>query len=291
MLRRIEAIAATCEPILAGDLGRRLPTRGIGDEFDRVAALFNAMLDRIEHLMAGLRQVSSDIAHDLRTPLTRLRQNLDAARRRSKDAASYEAAIDRAIAETDTILDTFAALLRIAQIEAGTRRAGFVPVDLSALLATVLEVYKPAAEEKGQQLEGSVPNGVAVTGDRELLTQMLANLVENAIRHSPPGAGIDVTLSTECGGEVEMVVADNGPGIPAEAREKVFQRFVRLETSRTTPGSGLGLSLVAAVADLHGIAVRLQDNRPGTRVCLRLPAGAGTAQARAGSGPRRSDDA
>lgn len=273
VLRRIELVAATAEHIMAGDLGRRVPTRGTGDEFDRLAAVLNAMLARNQQLMEGLRQVSNDIAHDLRTPLTRLRQSLEKSRSSARDLREYEDAVDRAIAETDTILDTFGALLRIAQIEAGTRRAGFRRLDLSALLDTVLEVYGPAADEKDQHIAGDVPAGIAATGDPELLTQMIANLIENAIRHSPPGARIVVTLAApeETGAGARIVVADSGPGIPVEHRDKVFRRFYRLDTSRTTPGSGLGLSLAAAIADLHGIELRLADNEPGLLVLLHMP--------------------
>jgi signal transduction histidine kinase len=271
LLRRIEAMNETSERIMAGELHRRVPVRGTGDEFDRLAANLNTMLDRTEHLMAGLRQVSNDIAHDLRTPLTRLRQNLEAARRRTPgNLAAYEAAMDRAIDETDAILDTFGALLRIAQVEAGTRRAGFDAVDLSSVLEAVIEVYAPAADDKQQALDTRVPPGVVVIGDRELLTRMLANIVENAIRHSPPGGRIEASLEATRG-VAEIVVADSGPGIPEEERGKVFRRFYRLEASRSTPGSGLGLSLVAAVAELHGIAIRLSDHAPGLRVSLEFP--------------------
>jgi signal transduction histidine kinase len=270
LLRRVEAINEITEHIVAGDLARRLPTRGTDDEFDRLAVNLNTMLERMERLMEGLRQVSNDIAHDLRTPLTRLRQNLEAARRHAHDIGGLEAAMDRAIAETDGILGTFGALLRIAQIEAGTRRAGFAEVNLSSVVATVIEVYGPAAEEKNQELTADVGENVTIVGDQELLTQMIANLVENAIRHSPIGARIDVGLTTEAS-TVRFVVADDGPGIPVEAHEKVFQRLFRLETSRTTPGSGLGLSLVAAVVDLHDMTVRLFDNDPGLRVVVEMP--------------------
>jgi signal transduction histidine kinase len=274
LLRRVEAVNTTSELIMAGDLGRRIPVRGTGDEFDRLASNLNAMLERIERLMEGLRQVSNDIAHDLRTPLTRLRQNLDAARRHSRSAPSLEAAMDRAVEETDAILAIFGALLRIAQIEAGTRRAGFTRVDLSAVLETVLEVYGPAAEEKSQTLLGDARAGTAIVGDRELLTQMVANLVENAIRHASEGGRIEASLAV-AEDRVQLVVADDGPGIPEAAREKVFQRFYRLEQARTTPGSGLGLSLVAAVADLHGMTVRLLDNHPGLRVVVEMPISSG----------------
>jgi signal transduction histidine kinase len=269
ILRRIDAINVTSEHIVSGDLRRRIPRSGNEDEFDRLAAHLNAMLDRIERLMGAMRQISNDIAHDLRTPLTRLRHALETARRHATDSAGYEAAIDGAIADTDAILETFGALLRIAQIEAGARRASFTDLDLSAVVEAVLEVYMPAAEEKQQVLTADIAPGLRTRGDRELLMQLVANLCENAIRHSPPTTRIEVSLRANQN-SAELVIADHGPGIPVEAREKVFQRFYRLETSRTTPGSGLGLSLVAAIAEVHEIRIRLEDNEPGLRVVVTL---------------------
>jgi signal transduction histidine kinase len=228
------------------------------------------MLDRIEGLMLGLQQVSSDIAHDLRTPLTRLRQSLELARRREHSVEGLHSALDGAILNVEAILETFGALLRIAQIESGTRRSGFTSVALSELLEGLIEAYQPVAEEKRQNLQGRVMPGLFVHGDRELLTQLFANLIENAIGHSPAGAEISVE-ATPTRGEVVVVVTDNGPGIPAEFRRKVLQRFYRLEASRTTPGSGLGLSLVAAVAILHEVAIDLEDNEPGLKCRVRFP--------------------
>jgi signal transduction histidine kinase len=278
VLRRVEAINRASERVMAGDLARRLPVKapvGAGDEFDRLAVNLNQMLDRIQDLVEGLRQVSTDIAHDLRTPLGRLRRTLEEVRDNSPvDVnADHLERINRAIAEADALVATFAALLRIAQIEAGAARRGFGAVDLSAVLETVLEVYGPAAEEKGQTLGGLLAPDVLATGDRTLLTQMVANLVENAIRHSPTGARIEVALtppSTEYGPEV--TISDNGPGIPAREKAKVFQRFYRLDSSRGTPGCGLGLALVSAIAGLHGIAIRLGDADPqGLRAILAFP--------------------
>lgn len=277
VLRRVEAINRASERIMAGELDRRLPTTagdrgGSGDEFDRLATNLNVMLDRIEVLVQGLRQVSTDIAHDLRTPLGRLRRTLESARNTALfDAGSVVApVIDRAIEEADAILNTFGALLRIAQIETGASRRGFGQVDLSAVLEDVLEVYAPAAEEKNQTLTRQIPTGIAVRGDRALLTQMLANLVENAIRHSRRGAHIELALRAAVGGEGPRVtISDDGPGIPEPERDKVFRRFYRLDASRSTPGNGLGLALVAAVVDLHGADIRLFDNSPhGLRVTL-----------------------
>ncbi len=278
LLRRLDAINRIAEHIVGGDLTRRVPTRSSQDEFDRLAANLNAMLDQMERLMDGLRQVSNDIAHDLRTPLTRLRQKLETARRSSLDRAAFDVAMDHAIAETDGLLATFGALLRIAEIESGARRSGFTTLELGPIVDTVVEVYGPAAEEKSQRLTSHTAAPVMIGADRELLTQMIANLVENAVRHAPCGAVIAVDLSAEPGRAI-LTIADNGPGIPPDMREKVLRRFVRLETSRTTPGSGLGLSLVAAVAELHGIALELLDNAPGLRVRLSVPLAAPVAPA------------
>jgi len=266
-LRRVEAVNRAAAGIVAGDLANRIPERGGEDEFDRLARNLNRMLDRIAGLMDGLRQVSSDVAHDLRTPLSRLRQGLERARQKARSVEDYEAAVDRAIAETDAILATFGALLRIAQLEAGTMRSGFVRVDLSDVFTRILEAYAAVAEDEGKTLSAKIAPGLAIPGDRELLTQMVANLVENAIRHTPTGTRIELTLAAGPRGPIGGV-ADTGPGIPEGARRQVFQRFFRLDRSRTMPGSGLGLSLVAAIVELHGIAISLDDNRPGLRVTL-----------------------
>ena len=268
-LRRVDAINRTMRRIIDGRLSDRVPTRGANDELDRLALNLNEMLDRVQMLMESLRQVSNDIAHDLRTPLSRLRQQLESARADARSMADYEDAVDAAIADADAILGMFAALLRIAQIEAGTRRAAFSALDLSSLFRSIAETYGAVAEERGQTLTAEIAPGIHGRGDRELLTQMLANLVENAIRHAPTGARIDLSLERRAAGPLG-IVADNGPGIPRGARDKVFRRFFRLERSRSTAGSGLGLSLVAAVADLHGIAVTLADNEPGLKVVLQF---------------------
>lgn len=265
-LKRVDAINRTSRAIIDGKLTDRIPTRGTGDELDRLALNLNEMLDRVQALMESLRQVSSDIAHDLRTPLSRHRQRLESARLKTRSVAD-QTVLDQAIADVDAILRTFAALLRIAQIEAGTRRAAFSAVDLSGTFRSIAETYGVVAEDRGQTLKAMIEPDIRTWGDRELLTQMLANLVENAIRHTPDGTQITLALEDQAGGPVG-IVADNGPGIPADARGKVFQRFFRLERSRSTAGSGLGLSLVAAVADIHGIAITLTDNEPGLKVRL-----------------------
>jgi signal transduction histidine kinase len=262
VLRRIETISQTSRDIMAGDLGRRIALSGTNDEFDHLAISLNAMLDRIQTLMRDLQQVSSDIAHDLRTPLTRLRQRLELARRRENDIDKLREALDGSIYDAEAILDTFSALLRIAQIESGARRSGFAPVDLTALLSELVEAYQPVAEERAQTLTGAIASDLRVNGDRELLAQLFANLIENAIRHTPASTTLTVDASA-CPSGIIAAVRDNGPGIPPELRSKVLQRFYRLEASRTTPGSGLGLSLVSAIAGLHEAQLELLDNKPG----------------------------
>jgi signal transduction histidine kinase len=270
VLRRVEAVSRASRAIMTGDLGQRIALHGTGDEFDHLSTSLNTMLDRIQDLMLGLQQVSSDIAHDLRTPLTRLRQRLELARRREITIEGLNAALDGAIENVDAILETFGALLRIAQIEAGTRRAGFRPVALSELLERLVEAYQPVAEEKAQDLQAKIAPGLRVNGDRELLTQLFANLIDNAIGHSPAEARLLIEASATLQG-AQVIVSDTGPGIPAPYRLEVLQRFYRLEVSRTASGSGLGLSLVNAVAALHDATLSLQDNEPGLRCILRFP--------------------
>lgn len=269
-MRRIEDINRTSRAIIAGSLSNRVPTRGSGDEMDQLAVNLNAMLDRIQSLMESLKRVSDDIAHDLRTPLSRLRHRLEAARESARTGADGTAVVEASIAEVDAILETFAALLRIAQIESGSRRSAFAEVDLGQVASGVAETYSAVAEDRGQRVVAQVEGSTLVLGDRELLTQMIANLVENSIRYSPAGTDVAVTLAQEKG-EPVLGIADTGPGVPEQEREKVLERFYRLEASRTTPGSGLGLALVKAVADLHGATLELLDNNPGLRVIVRFP--------------------
>jgi signal transduction histidine kinase len=268
-LRRVDEITRTAEAIIAGDLGRRIPLRGTKDDFDRLSGSLNQMLDRIVDLMESLRQVSNDIAHDLRTPLARLRHKLETLRRGVPSGADQSAVVAAAIAEADAILETFAALLRIAQVEAGTRRTGFREFDVSGVFGTVADAFGAAAEAEGKVLTADIEPGLTILGDRELLTQMLANLVENAIRHTPEGSRIEMELAGT-GSGLTAVVSDNGPGVPAQERERIFRRFYRLERSRTTPGSGLGLALVAAIADLHGIELTAADNAPGLKIMMKF---------------------
>jgi len=248
---RMDAISRTCRAIMAGNLRDRIAVRGSRDELDNLAIIINAMLDRIAALMDNLRQVSSDVAHDLRTPLTHLRQRLERARGEAQSPQQYAAALDAAIASADEILSLFAALLRIAQIEGGARRAGFAPVDLAALLQKTKEVYGAVAEDAAHALAVQPAAACMIRGDEELLFQLLANLVENAIVHTPAGTRITVALKEDAA-QVTLLVSDDGPGIPPEAHGKIFQRFYRADAARSQPGHGLGLALTAAVAELHG---------------------------------------
>ncbi|NEX18898.1 HAMP domain-containing histidine kinase [Thiorhodococcus mannitoliphagus] len=273
LVRRLESINQTSREIMAGDLSRRIPLSGSGDDFDQLAASLNAMLDRIEQLMASVRQVSDNIAHDLRTPLTRLRNKLELL---SAELSASGKAIDLAeetIGDAEEMLSTFNALLRIARIESGSRRAAFAEVDLAPLVQDVVELYEPLAAERGQQLIYSSAGPGRVFGDRDLLFQALANLVDNAIKYTPAGGEIQILVDAEPGGGARVEVADDGPGIPAELRDQVFRRFFRADDSRSTPGSGLGLSLVQAVVQLHRASIELSDHQPGLRVILRLGAG------------------
>jgi signal transduction histidine kinase len=274
MLRRVDAVNRTSERIIHGDMSQRVPLTGSGDEFDQLATNLNAMLDQIERLMAGMRQVTDNIAHDLRTPLARLRARLEVTLLEKPDAQRYGEALRQTIAEADTLLGTFNALLSIAEAEAGSRREALAVVRLDEIARSVSELYEPVADEKGVTLVALIDDGVLVRGDRHLLSQAIANLLDNALKYTPAGS---VSLTVRAEGELARVeVADTGPGVPPEQREAVFDRFVRLEGSRSTPGNGLGLSLVRGVARMHGGAVRLEENRPGAaspglRVILTLP--------------------
>ncbi len=268
MVRRIEAINQTSREIMSGDLSRRIPTDRSGDDFDELTGNLNAMLDRIGSLMEEVRRISDNIAHDLKTPLSRLKNSLELLNTHSaEDPEGRRALIEQSIAEADGLLATFNALLRIARIESGERRAAFAAVDLQQLLHDVVEFYAPLAEERQQTLALSVSSAARVPGDRDLLFQAFANLLDNAIKYTPPQGHIKVDLA-ELTGHPHVTVADSGPGIPAQERDKVFRRFYRLEASRGLPGNGLGLSLVAAVAKLHDIKLAVEDNAPGLRVAM-----------------------
>ncbi|MDB5669350.1 MAG: Periplasmic sensor signal transduction histidine kinase [Alphaproteobacteria bacterium] len=267
--RRLEAVDRTANAIIAGDLSQRVPLSGSGDEFDRLATTLNLMLERIAALLGNLRQVSGDIAHDLRTPLTRLRQKLELGVAGGGDAASLREVMIDAIEHSDDMLALFAAILSISEVEAGGARVRKDRLDLSALVLDLAESYRLSAEDKGQRLSAQVDPGVEVDGNRELLAQLCVNVLDNALHHTPPGTAIAISLTN--GEAVELVIEDSGPGIPAEESERVFGRFIRLERSRSTPGHGLGLSLVAAIAKAHGGEVRIEDNRPGVKLMVRLP--------------------
>ncbi|HTN97020.1 MAG TPA: HAMP domain-containing sensor histidine kinase, partial [Nordella sp.] len=266
-LRSIDRINATSNAIMRGQLKERIPVYDTSDEIDKLAANLNQMLDGNQALLELLKQVSTNVAHDLRTPMTRLRQHLEESTLARLSADAYRAVIDQAIDEIDSILATFSALLRIAQIESGSRKTAFKPVYLSAVAERLADSYRAVAEDDGKALGSTVAQGVVFTGDEELLTQMLANLVENAIKHTPTGSTIRLELS-EGTERMTAVVTDDGPGIPEDERDRVFEQFYRLDRSRTTPGQGLGLALVSAVAQLHQIEVRLEDNQPGLRAVV-----------------------
>jgi len=271
LLQRVEAINRTGQQIIRGDLKQRVALTGAGDEFDRLAENLNTMLDQIERLMTGMREVTDNIAHDLRGPLTRMKARLELAlMARRQDPAEDRAAIEGAIADTDRLLATFNALLSIAEAESGAVHQSMQPVDLAKLAADVAELYAPALEEKGLTLETSFKDGPAVQGSRQLLFQAITNLLENAMKYTQAGGRVGVTAGA-VDGAARLVVSDTGPGIPAELRAKVLERYVRLDQARSTPGSGLGLSMVAAVAKLHGAGLELGDSNPGLKVTLTFP--------------------
>lgn len=265
--RRIEIISRTCRRIMSGDLTQRVNVPRTNDEFGRLALSINAMLDQIERLMHGMQQVSDNVAHDLRTPLTRLRSRLESALRHMDDPDNREA-IEGAVADADSLLATFAALLRIARAEAGSQK-NFVDLDMPAIIEEVADLYGPLAEDKELTFVSDAKPGLKARGDRNLVAQALANLVDNAIKYTETGT--IVISATERDGRAMVVVSDTGPGIADADKDKVLERLVRLEQSRTSPGSGLGLSLVKAVAKSHGLELTLKDNHPGLRVELVFP--------------------
>jgi len=283
MLARIEAVTETSRKIMAGDLSRRIALSGSGDELDRLAESLNAMLARIEELLLAFREVSDNIAHDLKTPLNRLRNRAEAALRSGDGSGAYRDGLAKAIEEADELIKTFNSLLLIARLEGGAIAESMAPVDPAAIIGDIAELYEPAAEEAGLTLAVSAEPGLKLVANRELVSQAVANLVDNAIKYSTAPAGAApfpaasspgaITISlTRAGTSIEIAVGDRGPGIAPRDRERVLQRFVRLEKARSLPGAGLGLSLVAAVARMHGGSVRLEDNAPGLKVVLALPA-------------------
>jgi signal transduction histidine kinase len=270
MLARLDRINTTTAEIMDGDLSRRVALSDAHDEFDALAENLNAMLDRIERLMKGVREVTDSVAHDLRTPLNRLRNRLEATLRHLDPASDPAPEIEAAVAETDQLITTFNALLLIAEADAGVTRGAMTPIDLAAIAEDMAELYEPLAEEKGVTLKIEPAGATMIDGNRSLISQALANLVDNAIKYTPAGGTVTVTASETPLG-VELRVADTGPGIPAAERSRVVERFVRLDASRNAPGTGLGLSLVAAVARLHDARLLLEDNAPGLRAVMRFP--------------------
>ncbi len=288
VLKRFDAVTETTQRIMAGDLSGRLPVTGIGDELDRLAINLNVMLERIEALMRGLKEVSDNIAHDLKTPLTRLRNRCEAALRTAKSETEYRAALHGMIEESDGLIRTFDALLMIARAELGQARDNMTEFDAAEIVSGVGELYEPLAEEKGLSLTIDAPQAAPIKGNRELLSQALANLIDNAIKYARPAqigeaatqkaeaaaqmppAGIVLAVRRE-GERVLLSVADRGPGIAEADRNRAVERFVRLDQSASEQGSGLGLSLAAAVARLHGGELTLEDNAPGLKVVVSLP--------------------
>ncbi|MDQ0315138.1 sensor histidine kinase [Amorphus orientalis] len=273
VLKRIDAISEASNLIVAGDLESRLPMVGTGDEFDRLSGSLNAMLDRIEQLHDGLSRVSDNIAHDLKTPLTRLRMQAEVALSQADSEEALREALQATMEESQGLIRTFDALLMIARAEAGSARVTKVSVDLAQVALDVAELYEPVAEEAGVELTVDVPDDAIVQANRELVGQAIANLIDNAIKHGGnerESARVSVTLTPDPA-RVAVTVTDNGPGIPAEDRDRVTGRFVRLEASRTTPGSGLGLSLVEAIANVHKGRLELGDAGPGLKATLVFP--------------------
>jgi signal transduction histidine kinase len=278
LLRRIGVITDTADTIMSGDFSRRVPLTDRGDEFDHLSNRLNGMLERIEQLMGGLKEVSDNIAHDLKTPLNRLRNRAEAALREGAGAANHKAALERVIDDADELIKTFNALLLIARLEARSIADSFEPFDLGSLVADVGELYEAVAEDAGVAFKLAAPTRIMVRGNRQLIGQALANLIDNAMKYGVPtqdGRAPEITMAlTASAAVIELSVADRGPGIPAGDRDRALRRFVRLDQSRTKPGTGLGLSLVAAVARLHGGTMRLEDNAPGLRIVLVLDAAA-----------------
>ena len=266
LLRRVEQVNRTSERVMAGNLSDRVPLDGTSDEFDQLAVNLNRMLDQIERLMTAMREVTDDVAHDLKTPLSRLRTRLERALAEPPAGSSQNDAIRAAIDEADRLLTTFNALLSIAELESGARNDQTEPVDLSEIAHSAAELYEPVAEERGFVLSVVTKPRVTIRGDRHLLSQAVANLLDNALKYA--GGGEIEILVFASNERAVLEVADHGPGVPEADRESVFDRFVRLEPSRTTPGNGLGLSLVRAIVRRHAGSVALEDNRPGLRVRL-----------------------
>lgn len=278
VLKRVEAVAETSRQIMSGDLTRRLAVTGSGDEFDNLALSLNEMLDRIEALMTGLKEVSDNIAHDLKTPLARLHNRLEEILRRDGPVEDYRVGLEASLEEADKLIQVFDAVLKIARMEAGSSGDSVGDLDAADVLNEIGELYQPVVEDAGGLLVVERGESVAFRGNRTLISQALANLIDNAIKYASPAEGDGRTLrialsARSLGGELRLAVADNGPGIAAIDRERVLQRFVRLDESRSREGSGLGLSLVAAIAKMHGGRIELSDGAPGLTATLCLPLG------------------
>jgi signal transduction histidine kinase len=270
ILGRMDAISRTAGDIMAGDLSQRIQVGSSDDEFKALATRLNAMLNRVEQLITGMREVTDNVAHDLRSPLSRLRNRLEVTLLEQRSESEYRQAISSTIEDAESLLSTFNAILGIAQMEAGTPRTQWGLVDLNRLAGDLMELYEPVAQKMGQQLRLVTGEAVEIGGSRDLLAQAVGNLLDNAIKYTPTGGTIDLQVRPSHD-TVEVIVADSGPGIPDAEKAHVLERFVRLEGSRHTPGNGLGLSLAKAVAGLHGAELVLGDNRPGLIVTLRLP--------------------
>lgn len=269
MVKQLERVVDAVHRIRAGDLSQRLPLHGPGGEIDQLATEFNSLLERVEQLTLAMRAVLDSTAHDLRGPLSRLRQTVERASNEVASEGERRALLESALAETDRLRTMLDSLLRIALAESGN--VPMTPVDLTAMADNVADLYEPVAEENGIKLDRNLRAGAVVSGNRQLLAQALANLLDNAIKYSPRGASIGIELAPTTGG-VRLIVADRGPGIPAGEQRRVLERGVRLENAHDIPGSGLGLTLVAAVARLHAASIDLADNKPGLRVTVSFPA-------------------
>ncbi len=275
VLKRVDGMNETAQSIMAGDLKGRLTISGTGDELDRLALNLNAMLDRIGELMAGMQEVSDNIAHDLKTPLTRLRNRAEEALRTAGSNDQLRAALDGVTDEADNLIRVFNALLMIARLETGRINDSMAELDLSEIVSGMAELYEPLAEEAGLTIETEAAPGLRLTGNRELIGQALANLVDNALKYGRPeaeAAPVVRVVAVQAGAFIELSVSDHGPGIPEADRGRVLERFVRLDASRSKPGFGLGLALAAGVTRLHGGQLRLEDHAPGLRVIMSLPA-------------------
>ena len=277
--RRLDAINAVARTVKGGDLSPRAPRNGSGDELDELSSNFNAMLERLEELMQRMRNVGDSIAHDLRSPLTRMRNRMEDALRDDGDRQSRQAALEQALSDSDELLGVFNAILSISRIEAGERRDSFESFDAAPLVTDIGELYEPVCEDSGHSFGMQVEAGLEIRGDKSLVSQAMANMLDNAVKYTPEGGAIQLRLRKCSDGRTEISVTDTGPGIPEEDRIRVTQRFVRLEKSRNQPGSGLGLSLVKAIADVHGAALTLDEGAggvdghgPGLRIAMIFPA-------------------